>query len=219
MSLIKRFIFSHEVIYKIAMKMKNNKKCRGGVKVENKGYACINKDIVGHNNHIYIGENTTIHKSSIYIRGNNNKLVIEGDCHIGQDCSFWIEGNDILIYIKTGTTITYGVHLCAQEDNTKIVIGSDCMLSNTIVIRTSDSHPIYDVKTNVRLNKASNVIIGNHVWIAPNVKIMKGVMIGDNSIIGTDTIVTKQIPGNVLAVGHPAKVVKTEIKWTRERLF
>lgn len=130
-----------------------------------------------------------------------------------------MEGNDIVIHIKGGTTITYGVHFCAQEDGTKIVIGSDCMLSNTIAIRTSDSHPIYDIKTGTRLNDASDVIIGNHVWIAPNVKIMKGVTIGDNSIIGTDTIVTKQIPGNVLAVGHPAKVVKTEIKWTRERLF
>lgn len=218
MGLIKKFIFSHEAIYKIGMRLKNMKKI-GGVRIENRGYACIRKDIVGHNNYIYIGENTTLHNSSVRIRGDNNQLVIEDGCYVGDNCSFWMEGNDIVIHIKKGTTITYGVHFCAQENNTKIVIGSDCMLSNTIAIRTSDSHPIYDIKTNTRLNNASNVIIGSHVWIAPNVKIMKGVTIGDNSIIGTDTIVTKQIPQNVLAVGHPAKVVKTGIKWTRERLF
>lgn len=48
---------------------------------------------------------------------------------------------------------------------------------------------------------------------------MKGVRIEEGSIIGTDTIVTKNIPAHALAVGHPAKIVKSEIKWTRERLF
>lgn len=93
------------------------------------------------------------------------------------------------------------------------------MLSNTISIRTSDSHPIYSLYSTKRLNNADNVILKNHVWIAPNVKIMKGVRIEEGSIIGTDTIVTKNIPAHALAVGHPAKIVKSEIKWTRERLF
>lgn len=48
---------------------------------------------------------------------------------------------------------------------------------------------------------------------------MKGVEIGDNSIIGSNTFVTKNIGENVLAVGIPAKEIKNEIFWTRESLF
>ena len=92
------------------------------------------------------------------------------------------------------------------------------MFSNNIIVRTSDSHPIYDNKRN-RINPAKSVIIGEHVWIAPNSKIMKGVTIGNGSIIGSDTMVTKSLPDNVLAVGHPAKIVKEDILWTRENLF
>lgn len=92
------------------------------------------------------------------------------------------------------------------------------MLSNTIVIRTSDSHPIYN-SSGERINPAKSIHIGNHVWIAPNSKIMKGVTIGNGCIIGSDTMVTKDLPDKVLAVGHPAKIVKTDIYWTREELF
>ena len=92
------------------------------------------------------------------------------------------------------------------------------MFSNTIIIRTSDSHPIYN-NQGIRINPAKSIHVGDHVWIAPNSKIMKGVTIGNGSIIGSDTIVTKDIPDNVLAVGHPAKVVKTDIRWTREAIF
>ena len=93
------------------------------------------------------------------------------------------------------------------------------MFSNNIVVRTSDSHPIYRIDDNQRINPAKSVTIGNHVWVAPNTKIMKGVNIENGSIIGSDTIVTKVIPENSLAVGHPARVVKSNIKWTRENLF
>lgn len=221
MNYIKKFIFSNNFLYKLTLYLKSFKtryNCRGVI-FENYGYARIDKDIIGRNNLIKIGENTIIHKSNIRIRGDNNKLIIDEDCHIGESCSFWMEGNDINIHIGKGTTMTYGVHLCAQENNSKIIIGEDCMLSNTISIRTSDSHPIYSLNSTKRLNNADNVILKNHVWIAPNVKIMKGVRIEEGSIIGTDTIVTKNIPAHVLAVGHPANIVKSEIKWTRERLF
>ena len=48
---------------------------------------------------------------------------------------------------------------------------------------------------------------------------MKGVTIGSGSIIGSDTMVTRDLSENVLAVGHPAKIVKTDIHWTRENIF
>ena len=138
---------------------------------------------------------------------------------IGEDCSFWIEGNNITIHIGDLCTFTQKVHFCAQEDFSSIVIGNDCMFSNEIIVRTSDSHPIYDIDSGKRINHPANVVIGNHVWIAPSSKIMKGASIENNSIIGSNTMVTGVVPGNSLAVGSPSKVVKSNIKWTREKLF
>lgn len=134
-------------------------------------------------------------------------------------CSFWMEGNNITIIIGDNTTFTHTVHFCAQEDNTSIIVGNDCMFANTIIVRTSDSHPIIDIESKQRINPAKNVTIGNHVWIAPHTKIMKGAKIGDNTIIGSNTMVSKEIPSNCLAVGAPAKIVKTGVTWTRDRLF
>lgn len=57
------------------------------------------------------------------------------------------------------------------------------------------------------------------MWIAPESKFFKGVHIGDGSIVGTCTLVTKEVGPNSLVVGMPAKVVKEGISWTRGRLF
>lgn len=214
---LKKIIYSHKFLhncYDFLKRCFHNK-----ADVRNKGYGIIKKDIVGTGNRIIVGKETYLNSTKIYIRGNNNTIEFGENCVVGKDCSFWMEGNNISIYIGDNTTFTLLVHFCAQEDGTSIVVGKDCMFSNNIVVRTSDSHPIYDINTNLRLNEAKDVYIGNHIWIAPNVRIMKGVTINDNSIIGSDTIVTKDIPADSLAVGHPAKVVKENIRWSREALF
>ncbi|MBE6327714.1 MAG: acyltransferase [Bacteroidales bacterium] len=176
-------------------------------------------DIIGKNNMIMIGRGCRVVKPVIRIRGTNNKIVFENNIYIGKGCSFWLEGNNIEIIIGKDSSFTHSVHFCAQEDNTSIRIGEDCMFSNTIVVRTSDSHPIYDKISNKRINPAKSVVLGNHVWVAPNTKIMKGAIIGSGSIIGSNTIANREYPENSLIVGMPGKVVKTDIYWTREKLF
>ncbi len=61
---------------------------------------------------------------------------------------------------------------------------------------------------NFSIVKASPITIGNNVWIAANSVILHGVEIGENSIIGAGSIVTKSIPPNVFAAGNPCKVIK-----------
>lgn len=100
-----------------------------------------------------------------------------------------------------------------------IAVGEDCMFSNNIIVRTSDSHPIYDSTTNERLNPAASVQIGNHVWIAPSSVVMKGANIGDGVIVGSHTMVNKKVSANVLVVGMPMRVIKENVYWTREALF
>lgn len=175
--------------------------------------------ICGKNNSIELGRGVKFNKTKIRIVGNNNTIVFGDLCNIGPNCSFWMEGNNIKIVIGNHCSFTHTCHFCAQEDNTKILVGEDCLFSNTIIVRTSDSHPIYDIKNNKRINNAKDVIIGNHVWIAPNSKIFKGATINNGAIIGSNTLVTNEIPNNSLAVGMPAKVIKTGVTWTHEKLF
>jgi acetyltransferase-like isoleucine patch superfamily enzyme len=62
-----------------------------------------------------------------------------------------------------------------------------------------------------RINYARDINIGKHVWIGAYVNILKGVTIGDNSIIGIRSIVTKNIPQNCIALGVPAKVIRENV--------
>lgn len=191
--------------------------------IQGKGNVCTikgvffgKKSIIGNDNYISICKDCFVNDMYIRIRGNNNKLIIEdGVVFRGLGNSIWLEGNNNTIHIHKKTTFTRNIHLNAQERDVSIEIGEECMFSNTIIVRTSDSHPIYNEKGE-RINLARSVVIGNHVWIAPSSTIMKGTIIGDNSIIGSNSVVTGSIPANCLAVGMPAKVVKTNIVWDRK---
>ena len=58
------------------------------------------------------------------------------------------------------------------------------------------------------IEKGKPIIIGKNVWIGGNVTICPGVKIGDKSVIGAGSVVTKDIPANVMAAGNPCKVIK-----------
>ncbi|MBD0304315.1 MAG: hypothetical protein ICV85_19810 [Tolypothrix sp. T3-bin4] len=93
------------------------------------------------------------------------------------------------------------------------------MLAYDIDIRCGDSHSIIDLSTGKRVNYAKDIKINDHVWIAAHIQILKGVTVGSNSVIATGAVVTKDIPSNSIAAGVPAKVVKTNINWERQRLY
>ena len=87
------------------------------------------------------------------------------------------------------------------------------MFSYGITIRNNDIHKIFDITTQSTLNQPRDIKIANHVWIAPNATILKGVTIHDNSIIGTNALVTKECQPNSIMAGNPAKIVKQNINW------
>ncbi|CAA9203656.1 Polysialic acid O-acetyltransferase [Flavobacterium bizetiae] len=93
------------------------------------------------------------------------------------------------------------------------------MLSSGIRILTGDSHSIIDLNSETRINYASNVKIGSHVWIGLDSLILKGVEIGKDSIVGSKSILTKKYGSNVIIAGSPAKIIKENITWDRERTY
>lgn len=176
--------------------------------------------IKGNNNSITFGKGTIVYDIPITLRGNNCVIEIQDGVKFlnrHNMCDILCEGNNVHIVIGKNTTIQ-SAHINAQEDNSEIVIGQNCMFSEDIIIRTSDSHSILDNETGKRINVAKSVHIGNHVWIAARACILKGVSIGDNSIVGVGSIVTRNVPNNMIVAGNPATIKKENINWNSKLL-
>jgi acetyltransferase-like isoleucine patch superfamily enzyme len=185
--------------------------------VVNKGtFTKVVMDVVGDNNSIKIGENTNVKNLFIYIRGDHHRIYIGSNCYIGGG-ELWLEDHHGLIDVHESTTIE-NAHLAVTEPYSRLEIGRDCMLAKHVEIRTGDSHSIVDANTGERINRAANVTLQRHVWVGAHAKILKGVTIGHNSVIGTASLVTNNIPPNSIAAGIPAKVLRSNIDWLRERI-
>lgn len=172
-------------------------------------------DVIGDHNRIVIEKGAVLIGVLFHVRGGHHTIIVGKDCRFRERGEFWCEGEGNTISIGTGTTIVSG-HLCAQEKGTVIQIGRDCMFSNHIQVRTSDSHPLYDRATRQRINPAADVHIADHVWICAEVTVMKGTQIEQGAVVGFGSIAKGYIPANSLAVGVPAKVVKKNVCWDRK---
>jgi len=92
-------------------------------------------------------------------------------------------------------------------DCAEITIGDNVFIAPNVSLFTA-GHPIHFEPRNQDLEYAIPISIGNNVWIGGNVVINPGITIGNNSVIGAGSIVTKDIPNNVIAVGNPCKILR-----------
>ena len=92
-------------------------------------------------------------------------------------------------------------------DDTHIYIGDYTMLGPNVVIATA-GHPILPELREKALQYNLPVHIGRNCWLGAGVLVLPGVTIGDNTVIGAGSVVTKDIPANVVAVGNPCKVLR-----------
>jgi len=105
--------------------------------------------------------------------------------------------------IGSGTFLNYGVSLSAHRE---VRIGRDCLIGNYVTIMDNDYH---DLKYRDRPGPSSPILIGDRVWIGIRSVVLRGVQIGDGSVIGAGSVVTSNIPPNSLAVGVPARVIRS----------
>ncbi len=188
--------------------------------INNKGALLKNVtfDIEGDNNEIVLSKSVYMNSVTFFIRGNNHKILIQDNCRFYRGSNIWFEDNNCTLLIKKNTTIQ-DVHIAVTEPDSTVTIGEDCTIAYDIDIRTGDSHSIIDINSGKRINYAADVNIGNHVWIAAHVIILKGCAIGNHCVIATGSIVTKSFnEDNVIIAGNPAKIVKKDITWDRRRL-
>ncbi|WP_300457047.1 acyltransferase [Desulfobacula sp.] len=107
------------------------------------------------------------------------------------------------IRIGDHVLIAPGVRISAASS---ISIADSCMLASHVYITDSDWHGIYD--RSLPPEVASPVTLEENVWVGDSAIVCKGVTIGKNSIVGAGSVVTSDIPANVIAAGNPAKIVK-----------
>ncbi len=182
----------------------------------------LNDCIIYMNNdsQIEIGDKTEIEKSVLSI-GNGASFFV--------GCNGKLPGGLIGVYenasLKIGNNFSIGSgYVWSVCECTECVIGEDCMFSYDIYFFTNDAHTIFDIKTGENINSTykisqkRKIIIGNHVWIGMRVNILGNAEIGDGSIIGASSLAKGKIPNNCIAAGTPAKVVRTDVAWSRKNM-
>ncbi len=103
-------------------------------------------------------------------------------------------------------------------DDTHIYIGDSVMIGPNVTIATA-GHPIDpDLRRDVAQFNIP-VTIGNNVWLGAHVVVLPGVTIGENTVIGAGSIVTKDIPANVVAVGNPCRVLRPITEHDKEYYY
>lgn len=96
---------------------------------------------------------------------------------------------------------------CVILDPAKVVIGDGCMFGPNVQIYTA-THPMESAVRATGLEAAKEIHIGSDVWVGGNAVILPGVRIGSRSVIGGGSVVTKDVPENVLVAGNPARVIR-----------
>lgn len=121
----------------------------------------------------------------------------------------WIEPP---VHMAYGANVYIGNHFYANfnlviVDDIDVYIGENVMIAPNVTI-TPTGHPVDPELRKPGTQFSIPVRIGNDVWIGSNVVILPGVSIGNNSVIGAGSVVTHDIPENVVAVGNPCRVLR-----------
>jgi galactoside O-acetyltransferase len=103
-------------------------------------------------------------------------------------------------------------------DDGNIYIGDKVMFGPNVTVATAN-HPIAPELREKQLQYNKDLHIGNNVWIGSGVIIVPGITIGDNSVIGAGSIVTKDIPANVVAYGNPCRIAREINEHDREFFY
>ena len=100
----------------------------------------------------------------------------------------------------------------------KVRIGDNAVIAPNVSIYTA-GHPIHPESRNSGYEYGIDVTIGDNVWIGGNVCIMPGVTIGNNVVIGAGSVVTKDLPDNVIAAGNPCRIIRAITDEDRDYYF
>jgi acetyltransferase-like isoleucine patch superfamily enzyme len=162
--------------------------------------------------------------SGPFFLGRNLELKIEprGEIRFGR--FVWIgDGTKIRCHegvVEIGAKTVMGQE-CTISAYQRVRIGEECVIADRAMFIDFD-HGIVEVERPIRLQGIykRDVEVGNNVWIGYGACILRGVSVGDNSVIGTNAVVTKDVPANAVVAGIPARIIRMreapkELRWER----
>ena len=124
------------------------------------------------------------------------------------------EGTEIRppLYVDYGSHIRIGARCFANFglvalDVAPITIGDDVQIGPNVQLLTP-THPVDPEPRRAKWEAAEPITIGDNVWLGGGLIVLPGVTIGENTVVGAGAVVTRDLPANVVAVGHPARVVR-----------
>lgn len=121
-------------------------------------------------------------------------------------------------YIEQGFMCTFGFNLfvgnhffansnCFFMDDATITFGDYVFIGPGCSFHTAQ-HPIHPIQRNQKIERCLPITVGDNVWFGANCVVLPGVTIGSNTVIGAGSVVTRDIPDNVVAVGNPCRVLR-----------
>jgi acetyltransferase-like isoleucine patch superfamily enzyme len=136
--------------------------------------------------------------------GPNAKLHIGRWAWIGHDSKIRVHEGEVRIGAKT----VMGQE-CTISAYQHVSIGRECIVADRVMLIDFD-HGVVEVERPIRLQGIykRDVKVGNNVWMGYGACVLRGVTVGDNAIVGTNAVVTKEVPANAVVGGVPAKVIR-----------
>ena len=136
------------------------------------------------------------------------KILKKMFAEIGDDCyiepPFHANWGGKNVHFGNGVYANFNL---TMVDDCDIFVGNNVLFGPNVTV-SAGTHPIHPELRSKQAQYNIPIHIGNNVWIGANSVILPGVNIGDNSVIGAGSVVTKDIPSNVVAVGNPCRVLR-----------
>lgn len=146
-------------------------------------------------------------KGTCHIRLLNSNLYTTGNVDLRPGVGIWAQNANVKI--GNGTVINGPTSIIARAG---VTIGALCQIAMNTMIMDCDLHK-HALAGDKPEDVAKEIIIEDHCWIGHNVTILKGVTIGEGSIIGARSVVTRDVEPHTMAAGVPARKIKDNIVW------
>jgi acetyltransferase-like isoleucine patch superfamily enzyme len=157
------------------------------------------------------------------------RLVTDGMCFIGPGVRFEI-GRDATVHLGRWSWIGHGCKVRVHEGELRvgaktvfgqectisgfkhISIGRECIIADRVMLIDFD-HGVVEVERPIREQGIykRDVHVGHNVWIGYGACVLRGVTVGDNSVVGTSSVVTADVPANAVVGGNPAKLIRMRL--------
>lgn len=181
-------------------------------------FELVNSEIrfLGENNIFFCEENVKLVNSNIFFRGNNSIVYLSYTQYGNYNIVINIR-TDSIVYVGKNNAMGSNLQITVEEHQ-NVVIGDDGLIENNVMIRTSDSFPIYNFDTKQRTNYSQSVFIGDHVWLDHFAQISRGAKIGSGSIVGLNSFIAPDyvVHSNTKVLGNPANVTEKNVFFTKE---